>query len=236
MTQAFNRMASAYWRRAHGYDHMKFTHDFRDDLQAILDELDSGRPFAFNRFADGELAILEQRDIPTADGWNSVNVSDKFRERLLAALTYRHKDYYVGLGCPCCNRPEWERLMKLAGREPDDPQVTTSNVFVNGNYETFLRSNTKKVQLIRPMNNLVNIDDDDLEYTLSVAMDYAREIDGEPLYIAAGPFGKILIHELHLRGVRHIPVVDVGSAIDASGRSYHDPNHPNRQKICKWAT
>lgn len=228
-------MASAYWRRAHGYDRMKFTKDFQADLATILAELDSGRPFAFNRFWDGELAILEERDIPTADGWSAVNVSDRFRERLRAALTYRDKDYYVGLGCPCCYRDEWERLMALAGREPDDPQVTFSTVFVNGNHGTFTASAAIKYESVGgDGDNWVNCRD----VLLDTFIDQIERIlkdsqNNKPFFLALGPAAKIVIHELWLRGIRR-PLIDVGSALDSSGRSYHDPNHPNRQKICQW--
>lgn len=209
---------------------MKFTHSFADDLSLLLAELDSGRPFAFNRFADGELAILEGRDIPTADGWSAVNVSDKFRERLKAALTYRDKDYYVGIGCPCCNRDEWQRLMKLAGREPDDPQVTTSNLFANGNWATSARSLTRFMSF---RGNGINLVNDDIARIDSLC-DSLEKACKAPLMLACGPAAKIIIHTLWMRGVR-IPLIDVGSALDSSGRSYHDPDHPNRKKICQWS-
>jgi hypothetical protein len=242
MSRAFNRIGDPYWRRAHGYDRMKFTHDFQADLQSILAELDSGRPFAFNRFADGELAILEQRDIPTADGWSSVNVSDRFRERLLAALRYRHPDYYIGIGCPCCSRDEWKRLMALAGREPDDPQVTFSTVFVNGNYNTAIGSlsTVPFKMLINGDNfNQVNVNDDTLKqhaFGFCVALAEANRAK-QPACFALGPAGKIFCAEYHQSFRRGL--VDVGSLFDLqnrgyASRSYHDPNHPNRKKICQW--
>lgn len=236
--RAFNAFATHLWRGAHGYDRMKFSHDFQQDLHTILAELDSGRPFAFNRFADGELAILEERDIPTADGWSAVNVSDKFRERLKAALTYRDKDYYVGLGCPCCNKDEWTRLMELAGREPDDPQVTFSTLFVNGNWDGVikrLRMGPQAGSLFSPKINMVNAGDDGLRISITTARKYL-ETATKPLFIAAGPATKIIIHELWSTGSRQVPLIDVGSAFDSSGRSYHNPNHPNRKKICQWST
>jgi len=215
---------------------MNFSHDFQQDLATILAELGSCRPFAFNRFADGELAILEERDIPTADVWSAVNVSDKFRERLKAALTYRDKDYYVGIGCPCCNKDEWLRLMSLAGREPDDPQVTFSNVFVNENYEAARAAMLKAFPIFTPRCNLVNGDDSAVDEIVS---SMSRTQDTVPMLLAAGPAGKIIIHEVWKRGLRRT-IVDVGSLFDldmtgCASRSYHDPNHPNRQKICQWS-
>lgn len=214
---------------------MNFIHDFQQDLRTILTELDSGRPFAFNRFADGELAILEERDIPTADGWSAVNVSGQFRERLRAALTYRDKDYYLGLGCPCCNRPEWERLMALAGRDPDDPQVTFSNVFVNGNYGNLPPYGS--FHWFNPKANFVNADDHLLDDQIDAWHAWMHDPINKsnvPLFVSAGPAGKIFIHEMWLRGMRR-SIIDIGSAFDTSGRSYHDPNHPNRTKICQWS-
>lgn len=215
---------------------MKFVHDFQKDLSALLSELDSGRPFAFNRFWDGELAILEGRDIPTADGWNSVNVTDEFRERLLAALRYRHPDYYVGIGCPCCNRDEWERLMKLAGREPDDPQVTFSTLFVNGNWDKcvdhFIAASHDAI-LVRPQGNSVNVPNIDIATNIGVLRNQLRD-SNRPMYVAAGPATKIIIHTLWSTGSTRQPLIDIGSAFDRSGRGYHDPNHPNRKKICQW--
>jgi len=224
---------------------MRFAHDFQADLAAILTELDSGRPFAFNRFADGELAILEERDIPTADGWSAVNVSDKFRDRLRAALQYRDKDYYVGIGCPCCNKDEWLRLMELAGREPDDPQVTFSNVFVNGNWDSCRRKLENEYTAAiwsGDGRNYVNSPMSDIDYMIDIIKNntywYGRELCGhKPLahMLAFGPATKIMIHELRLQGCQ-ATLIDIGSVLDSSGRSYHDPNHPNRKKICQWST
>lgn len=236
MTRAFNGFATHLWRGAHGYDRMRFQQDFQADLTTLLAELGSGRPFAFNRFWDGELAILEERDIQTADGWSAVNVSDKFRERLKAALTYRDKDYYVGLGCPCCYRDEWERLMELSGREPDDPQVTFSTLFVNGNCDQFRAASGKEVLLLAS-ENTVNISNDRLDELVSGVREWLTENRrGRPVFIGAGPAAKIIIHELWLAGPHRFPLIDIGSALDSSGRSYHDPNHPNRKKICRWST
>lgn len=233
MTQAFNYFAASYWRPRTERRTMQFTHDFRDDLNTLLAELDSGRPFAFSRFADGELAILEGRDIPTADGWSSVNVTDQFRERLLAALQYRHPDYYLGIGCPCCDRGDWERLMKLAGREPDDPQVTFSTLFVNGNWEAF-RADKRTRLVLDPKINMVNVDNNALDAAIEIAAGHLHAAKW-PLYIAAGPAGKIIVHELWLRGFKRFPLIDIGSAFDTAGRSYHIPGHPNRTKVCQWA-
>lgn len=223
---------------------MKFTHDFQADLSTLLAELDSGRPFAFNRFADGELAILEGRDIPTADGWSS-KVDDRFRERLLAALRYRDDDYYLGLSCPCCAPDDFQKLLALAGRTADDPQVTTSNVFVNGNYDAWLRylcdGNGRRAIGIRPQGgrNIVNEGTDEF-----IKRAIGLIIEGSPkdiFIVAAGPVGKIIVHEAWstsvLRGYRRI--IDVGSTLEPmllgqSTRSYHDPSHPNRKKICQW--
>lgn len=228
---------------------MKFTHDFQEDLSTLLAELDSGRPFAFNRFADGELAILEGRDIPTADGWSS-KVDDRFRERLLAALRYRDDDYYLGLSCPCCAPDDFQKLLALAGRTADDPQVTTSNVFVNGNYDTFLERwpmpcrqpmRLKNMHYLSPLGkNVVNGDYAHQWIDRTVEVMLHGDIErSQPMAIAAGPATKIVIYEYWMQSRRKRTVIDIGSAIDLCGdgaatRSYHDPSHPNRKKICQW--
>lgn len=216
---------------------MNFTHDFAGDLETILAAIAANEPFAFNRFADGELAILEGRDIPTADGWSATNVSDDFKRRLEAALTYRDDGYYVGISCPCCDREGWQALMLRAGRNEFDDTVTTSNVFVNGNFVRFTSwIAQRRFSIWKPDINLVNGHQDLIDHAIRAFSDPSLPL---PLLVAAGPAGKIVIAELWKNGVRHRPIIDVGSALEVllgntATRSYHDPNHPNRSKVCQW--
>lgn len=258
--RAFNRFASAYWRRAHGYDQMKFTHDFQSDLSTLLSELDSGRPFAFTKFADGERLLLDHVSHNLRkpfEEWDS-GAETPFVSRLRSALTDCLSGYYIGISCPCCSDasgyrhdvPDYE-FYRQAVTMPMD-RVTFCNIFVNANYGAWeqrlirqfndsgailISSSAISSEAFRIPKNAVNTNwgiDDLIQRICDIP-------DGpEPIFVAAGPSGCILIHEVWRSGPRNRTIVDVGSTLDpmihgAWTRGYHDPNHPNRKKICQWA-
>lgn len=61
------------------------------------------------------------------------------RTLLQEAFTYRDKNYYVGIGCPCCVGEEnFHRMKRLSGQ--DEEHLTWANIFVNANYRHFIGS------------------------------------------------------------------------------------------------
>lgn len=233
---------------------MKFSHDFKNDLATLMHEAEHGEPFAFVRFCDGEHAIMENRDISTADGWK---VGDEWMaEAMVQAFTADLPRYFRGIACPCC-WPEGSAWYRHRARLHPQESLTYSNLFVNGNYDTalpWLRKLARNwcvvsnawgsdIRVPADWSQIKNLE----EYVSDTS--YRMATDRRPKLVAAGPLGKVLIHGAWYRHYRHT-ILDIGSALDpdlfadarADGtieprrsRGYHDPNHPNRKKICQWS-
>lgn len=130
--------------------------DFKRDFWMLHEKLKSGEPFAFSRYSDGELDILQNNKV-TIDH-KSTRRGDKvigpiyeesdhkafdpelhkdFREALLRAYKHHQDNYFVGLSCPCCvGRKANEWMKQLRGG--DDEHLTWSNLLMNSNYPLFL--------------------------------------------------------------------------------------------------
>jgi hypothetical protein len=139
---------------------------FRGDFNKFLNKIIIGEPFAFTRFSDGELRILQNKKLicKKNEMWigdhevknhiyqeedYKVFEPDKhqfFREKLLESLQFKKKNYYKGISCKCCLsgkhgytvEEEFNWQVELSGLDKYDEHLTWSNLFVNGNYPYFL--------------------------------------------------------------------------------------------------
>ena len=129
---------------------------FRGDLISLLTKLKEKEPFAFTRFSDGEQYILDNEELkldqnliqignhkqsgvykqadfkhfdPTEHGY--------VRDLLMDSYLHKQPNYFKGIGCPCCNGNEYKnRQLDMLGGDSDD--LTWANLWVNGNYPTFI--------------------------------------------------------------------------------------------------
>jgi hypothetical protein len=129
--------------------------------------------------------------------------------------------------------------------------VTFSNVFVNGNYEDFLqrvqyqhqRTNLTTIGCMpqnpfRVPRNLVNMPGN-MEFIDGLVQCLIEDVGACPLFVAAGPASSIIIHRYWMRAKRRRTILDIGSALDLTcgraTRGYHNYDHPNRTKMCRWS-
>lgn len=130
---------------------------FVGDFYKLLNLLKTGEPFAFNRFSDGELYILQEKELVfdaqqvkvgakvTAGIYNEDDYKryhpeehSFYRDRLVEAFRYQSKNYFKGLSCRCCVGEEnfqWQ----LDFHGGYDENFTWANLLVNGNYPRFIR-------------------------------------------------------------------------------------------------
>jgi hypothetical protein len=226
---------------------MNFTHDFREDLDAI--DFD-GEPFALGRFADGERALVQMRPVPTADGWTVPPLPMPLTRRLGTALRADTEGWHIGISCPCCDRKahKWYcSQVRLPAR-----QLTYSNIFVNANHERFLEK-------IGPLHTLmdrfflVSPNRDKANLTIAANAvnclppfnvdEFACQLLGArcPILLIAGPAGAAIAWTYwRLAAAKERQtIIDVGSALDPwihgrRTRGYHNPDHPNRTQRCRW--
>lgn len=226
---------------------IRFNHDFQDDLGHVLGALMGHRPIALSRFADGEIAFCQGHKLhKTADKWKYDGDDTPFALAMREALTDNLDDYYLGLGCPCCDKPTHDWLMDKA-TTPGDSR-TFSNVMVNGNYARFKKFIDQQKMLLKcelvgcfelatikvPAN------------AINPAFDYSDTVERllaakRPILVAAGPLSCVLIWEYWSQVPKdeRQPIIDVGSALDPmlkgrTTRRYQKSGTPTSTKECRW--
>ncbi len=227
-----------------------FTHDFRADLDLL--DFESNDPWALIRFADGERSIIQGNRVEGADGWRSDSVDRGFHAALSGSLFLPDPPadfgFHLGISCPCCSESDagfYRRHGAIACIGSN--RVTFSNVFTNSNHDRFL----EKIRDLKPIivgsfpsasvrvaANLVNDPDWEAKIDRIVYKLCDPDLRG-PIFVAAGPAANIIIHRYWQTAKNRQVIVDIGSALDPylhgrATRGYHDPNHPNRKKVCTW--
>lgn len=129
---------------------------FSSDFNKLLDFLINKKPFAFNRFSDGELFILQNKELILGEknsqvGDNTVNIGYKkedhkhfkpqehnfYRDRLIDSFKYKEVNYFKGLSCRCCiGEKDFQWQLDFHGEYDDN--FTWANLLVNGNYQRFI--------------------------------------------------------------------------------------------------
>lgn len=227
--------------------------DFTKSFNFFKAKLEAGDPFALARFGDGELNIL--RGVMVGNKEFQYDGDEEFSSMLMEAFTFRHPDYYVGIGCPCCIGDKDFRWMRdTSGQNAD--HITYNNIFVNSNYRRFLL----EIDPIFMERHAIFIGPEEgqssLEYSYEVAFSipknawrFAEEyvlkleklIAHKPLprifLFSAGPLSEVLIH----RAMEINPnntYIDIGSTLDPiifghSTRQYHQ-GFGTADKVCHW--
>jgi hypothetical protein len=129
---------------------------FKQHIELFKHKLLKREPFAFSRYSDGELFILQNKNLTLDNGIIKVgdtatpgyyqsqdfkhfdpNIHGEFREKLIEAYTYKQHNYYKGISCRCCVGDEaFTFQINLQGE--DNEFLTWANLFVNSNYPTFI--------------------------------------------------------------------------------------------------
>ena len=129
--------------------------DFREHFFMLYNKLKTNENFAFSRFSDGELRIMQGVEVILGDTFykigDSINGGYYYPEdrkyinpikhpyvceKLMEAYKFKKHNYYVGLSCKCCcNNDDFQQMIDWRGG--DDEFLTWANLWVNGNYELF---------------------------------------------------------------------------------------------------
>jgi hypothetical protein len=130
--------------------------NFRQHFAKFTEMIRNGEHFAFARYSDGELWILQNKELKLSEDVIQVgehkspgiyktqdhkhydpNTHNEFREKLVQAYKHQQLNYYKGISCRCCVGEEnfkWQ--LDLHGG--DDESLTWANLWVNGNYPLFV--------------------------------------------------------------------------------------------------
>ena len=131
--------------------------EFKEHFNLFLDKVKNKENFAFARFSDGELFILQNKELKLDD--NYIQVGDQitggpykpadfkhfdpkkhsfYRNKLIESFKYKQSNYYKGISCSCCvGKESFNWQINLHGG--DDESLTWANLWVNGNYNSFIQ-------------------------------------------------------------------------------------------------
>ena len=137
---------------------MVMSKGFKEDFFNLLNKLKNNEHFAFTRFSDGEVFVMENKHLILQEKFCKVGDlihnfgyseddhkefdPDKHqfvREKLMDAFNFKKENYFVGAGCNNCtceirNQIPWLKEM----RPGDEEHWTSPNLLVNSNYPLFI--------------------------------------------------------------------------------------------------
>mgnify|MGYP003630715671 FL=1 len=234
------------------------TKNFHDDFKSILNKVKNRDSFAFGKHCDGEYNIMRNIEFTSVDK-EGVFIPTEYvetRKHLLKALQYAHKDYFVGVSCPCCHHVDACMWMR---EQVQSPNITWANLFVNSNYPHFLKDMLKEfdawegrtvllankegegkplpfnVDVYVPCNWKASLPPY-LDKHITEMTSLAAQEDGQLFLFSAGPLGSILAHKLHQTNPNNT-YLDIGSTVSpwlvgANRRYLFSP--PDKLKTCVW--
>ena len=157
--------------------------DFKNDFFKLVNKLKTKENFAFTRFSDGEIAIMQGKVLVLASdkvilgetvyGFGHADNDhkefdpkrDKFlTEKLLDAYQFKKENYFVGglcRNCTCASQEFKPWMRDLYGA--DDEHAVSANLLVNSNYSLFINhfvpelKNRKVVLVCNENANLDNL-------------------------------------------------------------------------------
>lgn len=153
---------------------------FKGDFEKLRDKLKNGENFAFSRFSDGEVFVLQNKRLELNEnhfiianrrgyGWYNKEEQKTFipgehefyRKKLEESLQFKKENYYRGISCRCCiGDGDFNWQVDLAGG--DDETLTWANLWNNGNYERFVEEIVpifKDKKIVMVVNESAKLDD-----------------------------------------------------------------------------
>jgi len=164
------------------------------DLDIINDLLSKKENFAFSRFSDGEVLMLNRVEVLMGESQNKIHHSlfpadnppddhkhynptehEFQRQKLQEAIEYRGDNYFKGISCRCCIVPMWGQFFYDSQFEMiglgDEENLTWSNLFINSNYKRFVEE-TMSIFKERKIVIVVNESADISELPFKVEKDF----------------------------------------------------------------
>ena len=131
--------------------------NFREHFNNFKEKLREQEHFAFSRFSDGEMYILQNKELKLDKSLIQIGERKQggvyqapdfkhfdpkehgfYQQKLVESLQYKQPNYYKGISCSCCvGKEQFDWQIDLAGG--DDEFLTWANLWVNGNYPFFIR-------------------------------------------------------------------------------------------------
>jgi hypothetical protein len=211
--------------------------DFDKDFEYFWNRIFIDKvPTVFARYADGESALIKgvpigpESMVARIDGWSAPNnVLTTLGADLRRTIKRINPNYFYAISCTCCDKPTRDFLLSIIHAKPE--QLTYANLWINGNYNTFINKlNTIKVYIIGNVKGKDNIYPFEIDYSgipndcinywathkLNLKDFLSKKFSGldNPLVlVAAGPMSELLVDYLWTVNPNG-RYIDVGSALD----------------------
>lgn len=236
---------------------------FRGDLEKFHQKLINKENFTFSKYADGEWAVIKNKQINNREFWfdPSSLLDSMKRDKLIESFKFQNPNYYVGISCPCCQGIDTHKEMMSYSKQTDE-KLTWANLWVNSNYPYFVENiiplfSERPVVLFCNKNGQIDnlpfkpvmifpIDNNAWEKNWSLIED-SKLIFSDPKWtdcivlFCCGPFGNILAHELTKHNDKNT-YLDIGSTLNpwlkSAGfeRHYYMGDNVFSRMTCKWGT
>ena len=225
---------------------------FRDQVDFIIEKIASGDNFSLSRYGDGELAIIEGREIGKdtqayeIDGWHTDGNAGVFAKDLRNSLNRTEDDFFYGIPCVCCHGEENKN--KYLDMITND-NVLFANLLVNANFRKFatylmklerdvvLIANEKGYDKEYPFNvvDALWVSEECIEWynnykaeILAMIKDISKRHKDTLFLVSAGPMANIMVDKLYESNPNNT-YIDVGSPLDiftknVMTRPYQNPN------------
>jgi len=232
--------------------------DFKKSFQYFINKIENKQNFAFARYADGEMMILNNLSIK--DGTQAYNIdrwkfenNQIFMNDLYASCMHTEKNYYYAISCACCD-PQGNKYYKNLLKTEN---ITFSNLFINSNYNDFIKFSNqlrRSVVLIANKNCIdseyqfeviskIPIPDDCVNWyeknkdkILNNLINISKTYTDQLFLVSAGPLSEIIVDALYKSNPNNT-YIDVGSSLDIYThkkitRPYQTMNNEYSYRIC----
>lgn len=131
---------------------------FKSDFLFFKNKIQNNENFAFSRFSDGEMYILQNRRLKLGDNQIQIDntiqngpyqkfdfkdfnpdIHSLYKDKLIESFKHKQQNYYKGISCSCCvGKENFDWQINL--HQGDDDSLTWANLWVNSNYPDFISS------------------------------------------------------------------------------------------------
>jgi hypothetical protein len=208
---------------------------FNDDFIFFTDKIKSGEPFAYARYADGEVALMKgvsvgvQSQAFQVDRWLAPDQLTNVGKGLLESITHTEDNYYYAISAHSDNIGDYEFLKSHLKTD----KLTFANLWINANYQKmkeFYSTLDKSVYVICnhearaerfpfKVNEIFPFPDNCILYWeehgedyITQLLDYTSQLSGETIFVSAGPVSEILIDKMYKANPNN-QYIDVGSSL-----------------------
>ena len=130
--------------------------NFREHFLFFTNKIRNKENFAFARYSDGEMYILQNKQLVLDEGVIQIGNQTQrgfyqkadfksfdpihhawLNDELIDAFKHKQPNYYKGISCSCCvGKENFDWQIELHGG--DDDSLTWANLWVNANYPAFI--------------------------------------------------------------------------------------------------